>query len=419
MNESFKIVQLQTGGLSLFLATVGSMSNSLNISPTTESVDVGTSRPRRWIKILSGNWIQYSVVIVLVTIAVVTIGLLTGTAIAVLSTTLPVIAVAVWIHVYLTGQATGVRSELHSARQQLLKEASASRVLDGIKALHCSDPLSANARLATAARMATGYTAAVVFDLRDAHGVLAPSTWSYDGQLSHIRNELEPVDADLPGAIAARQGSAIVISNIDHDSLHLPGWAEQSGFAVGIVAPVSRGFDTAGVVYVLSKNAVLPTLNEIEQLELIINFSNTDMPTGGHDTPDTDKQPFRVVDKPGRGINSPSPVPPIRMTGFALNPESERIEMDGTHVSLSPTEFMLMHALASSPEQPVSPVELMERCWIHGSKPADNAVDVAIFRLRKKLNRAGSGKELIRTVRGSGYMFVPPQVNNDSPAIAD
>jgi two-component system OmpR family response regulator len=107
------------------------------------------------------------------------------------------------------------------------------------------------------------------------------------------------------------------------------------------------------------------------------------------------------------------------MAGFALNPELERMEMDGTLISLSPTEFLLMHTLASSPDRPVSPIELMDRCWTKDSRPADNAVDVAIFRLRKKLNRTAAGKGLIKTVRGNGYMFVPPMVGAESAVVAD
>jgi DNA-binding response OmpR family regulator len=107
------------------------------------------------------------------------------------------------------------------------------------------------------------------------------------------------------------------------------------------------------------------------------------------------------------------------MDGLALNPESERMEIDGTLISLSPTEFLLMHALASSPKKPVSPEVLMSKCWSKNFRPADNAVDVAIFRLRKKLNKTPSGKELIKTVRGSGYMFIPPISVATLPAVAD
>jgi DNA-binding response OmpR family regulator len=95
------------------------------------------------------------------------------------------------------------------------------------------------------------------------------------------------------------------------------------------------------------------------------------------------------------------------------------MEMDGMSISLSPTEFLLIHALASSPDTPVSPVDLMDRCWTKDARPANNAVDVAIFRLRKKLNKVASGKSLIKTVRGTGYMFVSPTAVTESAIITD
>jgi DNA-binding winged helix-turn-helix (wHTH) protein len=267
--------------------------------------------------------------------------------------------------------------------------------------------------------MATEYTASVVFNLREAHGVLAPSNWSYAGELSQIREEFEAIDSDSPGAVAARQGSAIVMSGTGKDGcMALPKWAELAGFTQGIVAPVSHGLDTTAIIYVLSKSEELPTLNEIEQLELIIGFRSAGLGTVHTDVSSAQNQPFRVVEKAASEIRPPSPTP-IRMEGFALNPELGRMEMDGVFISLSPTEFLLMHALASSPDQPVSPVELMDRCWTKDARPADNAIDVAIFRLRKKLNKTASGKGLIKTVRGNGYMFVPPSVELGSAVVAD
>jgi len=373
-----------------------------------------------WLNTFSRNVITYSASILLATAGIVAIGLLTGTTIVLLPVAMTLLMVSSGIHIHLSSRNDAITSELLDAAQRLVSEASASRILGGIKILRGNDWLSPDARLANAARMATEYPAAIVFNLREAHGVLAPSNWSYEGQLGHIRDHFEAVDSNEPGALAARQGSAIVISNTDESAEDLPSWAEQAGFSQGIVTPLVRGLDTVGVVYVLKKSASLPNLREIEQLELIVNFSSTSASSSSRDSAPTQSQPFRVVEKQtaSRGSELP-PIAPIRMSGFALNPESERMEMDGVLISLSPTEFMLMHTLASSPDQPISPVELMDRCWTKESRPADNAVDVAIFRLRKKLNKTVSGKGLIKTVRGSGYMFIPPAVEANSPVVAD
>tara|TARA_B110000495_G_scaffold147078_2_gene129981 strand:+ start:10877 stop:12070 length:1194 start_codon:yes stop_codon:yes gene_type:complete len=390
-------------------------------TPVNDATSTQRSSFKQWIDVYGDNWIKYSTASVLVLFVVIAIGLLTGSALGLIVVCAIITVGSVGIHVYLSNRLRVVSNELDEAEDRLANEASSSRILNGIRTFRANNSLSQDARLATAARMATEYPAAIVFNLRDAHGVLAPSNWSYDGQLSHIRDQFETLDGDDPGAIAARQGSAIVISNTDARAETLPAWAEHAGFSQGIVAPISRGLDTIGVIYVLNKSGKLPTLNEIEQLELIVSFNSHGALASGRETAPGPTQPFRVVEKPSTSSlgDSPAATHPIRMEGFALNPESGRMEMDGILISLSPTEFLLMHALASSPDKPVSPEVLMSNCWSKNSRPADNAVDVAIFRLRKKLNKTASGEGLIKTVRGSGYMFIPPASTTASPVVAD
>ncbi|MDE0592489.1 MAG: winged helix-turn-helix domain-containing protein [Dehalococcoidia bacterium] len=396
--------------------------STTNISPLiNDSASPPHSSFQEWRDVYSDNRIKYSVASAVALLVVISIGLFTVGALELMLIGATLTAGAIGFHLRLSNRIRIISNELAKAEDKLANEASSSRILSGIRTLRANDALSANARLTVAARMATEYPAAIVFNLRDVHEVLAPSNWSYEGQLSHIRDQFVRIDDDDPGALAARQGSVIVISNTDERVERLPIWAENAGFLQGIVAPISRGLDTVGVIYVLSKSDKLPTLKEIEQLELIVSFSSYGALASGPDSAAGQTQPFRVVEKPAtaKADYSSSATQPIRMEGFALNPESERIEMNGMLISLSPTEFLLMHALASSPDKPVSPAVLISSCWSKNARPADNAVDVAIFRLRKKLNRTASAKGLIKTVRGIGYMFIPPTSTATSPAIAD
>lgn len=395
------------------------MTTSFNIQ---EDQDRQTQHESMWstyAQIFADNWGKYSATFAVTTLSVLMLGLVTATTLVLVPVTVGLQALGLFAHLRRTHQLEVAAASLSDAKQRIANEASASRILDGIKILRGTDTRSEDARMANAARMATEYPAAIVFNLRDAHGVLAPSNWSYDGQLSHIRDYFEPVDGGDPGAIAARQGSAIVISNSGNGAAQMPEWAEQAGFSQGIVAPILRGMDTTGVVYVLNRSSILPSLTEIEQLELIISFSTSVVANGSNESMLTKSQPFRVLEKPSIPAEGQRGVSPIRMSGFALNPDSERLELDGMLISLSPTEFSLIHALASSPDRPITPEELMDRCWSNDARPADNAVDVAIFRLRKKLNKTASGKGLIKTVRGAGYMFMPPVEDQQTSVVAD
>ena len=362
---------------------------------------------------------KLSVGMMAILVMVITIGSVTGTLAVLLPMTMLVVAGAGFFARQLQHSNNALSFQLDEVQKQFAVEARASRVLSGIKIFRTRDGLSQVAKLAKAARLATGYQASVVFELRDSQGVLIPSNWNYEGSLDHIRDAFESVDSDLPGAMAARQGSAIVISSAETGGIALPSWAEQAGFVHGIVAPISSGLNTKAVVYVLKNSGGVPTLQDIEQLELVLNFTSSGAVEVAPVISEVSRKAFREDVTLTRADETSEPARPIRMPGFALNTESERMEMDGVSLSLSPTEFSLIHALASSPNQPVSSESLMDSCWGSGSRPADNAVDVAIFRLRKKLSRLESGKGVIKTVRGSGYMFIPPRSEVEDRVTAD
>ena len=309
--------------------------------------------------------------------------------------------------------------QIRSLKDRISAEASASRILQGAKLLNRDDASSAESRLAVAARTATNYDAAIIFNLQHAHGALIPSHWSYEGQLNNIEAEFEPLTESSPGASAIKQGSAIVMSSNHPEAVSIPTWARHSGFTQGIVSPIFDGLDTVGVVYALNKKTTLPTLLEIEQLELILSFrsiissrNKSGMFKEGFRTFDVTNTP--EVDK----RNPEKTIKNLTIGPFSLNAELGQMELSGTAISLSPTEFLLMHALASSSGMPVSPTILMSTCWEEGARPSERALDVAIFRLRKKLKTILAHTGLIKTVRGSGYMFDTSSIKVDSAATA-
>lgn len=94
----------------------------------------------------------------------------------------------------------------------------------------------------------------------------------------------------------------------------------------------------------------------------------------------------------------------------------------GTLVELTRTEYQLLHYLMSHVDLPVSKEDLLERVW--GYEAADtnsNIVELAIRRLRKKLEEDASQPNRLITVRGIGYKFSPkgiaPRVTSGSPSV--
>ncbi len=80
---------------------------------------------------------------------------------------------------------------------------------------------------------------------------------------------------------------------------------------------------------------------------------------------------------------------------------------DGSAVSLTSGEFDLLMIFVREPNQVLSRDRLME--LIHGreSGPFDRAIDVQVGRLRRKIEVDPAEPALIKSVRGSGYLFTP------------
>ena len=324
----------------------------------------------------------------------------------------------VFIYLVLLKRNIDNAKHIRVLRHRIAGEASATRILQGVKLLNKEDPGSAESRLAISARIATNYDAVIIFNLQHTHGALIPSYWSCDSQPNNIEAEFEPLTESSPGASAVRQGAAIVMSTNHPEAAPIPGWAKQSGFQQGIVSPIFNGLDTVGVLYALTKKATLPTIAEIEQLELILSFRSIISP---NNVSNMFKEGFRTSDIRNtpeiENRNRENIMKNLTIGSFSLNEELVQMKLSGTAISLSPTEFQLMHTLASSSGVPVSPARLLSACWGEGTQPSERALDVAIFRLRKKLKTIQKHTGLIKTVRGSGYMFDDTTINPDSAEV--
>ncbi|MDX2235346.1 MAG: response regulator transcription factor [Hyphomonadaceae bacterium] len=99
------------------------------------------------------------------------------------------------------------------------------------------------------------------------------------------------------------------------------------------------------------------------------------------------------------------PAEAVRFAGFRFDfARRELLDPDGVLVTLSTGEFRLLRAFIERPQRVLSRDQLLDLAFSNDNEVFDRAVDVQVSRLRKKLERADIG-ELIRTVRGEGYMF--------------
>ena len=85
-----------------------------------------------------------------------------------------------------------------------------------------------------------------------------------------------------------------------------------------------------------------------------------------------------------------------------------RDENDAVH-PLTASEYNLLKAFAEHPRRVLSRERLLDLASARDDEAFDRAIDVRITRIRRKVEKDPAHPEAIRTVRGVGYMFVPPK----------
>jgi two-component system OmpR family response regulator len=97
---------------------------------------------------------------------------------------------------------------------------------------------------------------------------------------------------------------------------------------------------------------------------------------------------------------------PLRFAGWTLEPARRRLlNPDGVEVALTGGEYDLLLALAERANRVLTRDMLLDLLRGRQAGPFDRAIDVAISRLRRKLEDDGRNAQLIKTVRGGGYVL--------------
>lgn len=91
--------------------------------------------------------------------------------------------------------------------------------------------------------------------------------------------------------------------------------------------------------------------------------------------------------------------------GMSISEEDTAVYKDGKPIDLSVREFDILSYLAAEPGRVVSREELMEKVWGFEYYGDLRAVDVAIRRLREKIEDEPAQPKYIITKRGLGYYF--------------
>ncbi|MBV9858567.1 MAG: response regulator [Alphaproteobacteria bacterium] len=98
-----------------------------------------------------------------------------------------------------------------------------------------------------------------------------------------------------------------------------------------------------------------------------------------------------------------------RFAGWNLDMSSrELLSPAGKEVRLTTGEFDLLSAFVNNANQVLTRDRLLDLARNREAGPFDRTIDVQVGRLRRKLEEDPQNPSMIKTVRGTGYIFTPP-----------
>jgi len=118
---------------------------------------------------------------------------------------------------------------------------------------------------------------------------------------------------------------------------------------------------------------------------------------------------IRAVLRRGKGVTGEASGPRLRRLRFAswvLDTARHELKApDGAVVEVSGAEYAVLLAFLEHPQRVLTRDRILELSRNRIGEVFDRSVDVLVSRLRRKLGAPEEASELIKTVRGAGYLF--------------
>ncbi|HEY6981905.1 response regulator [Reyranella sp.] len=192
-------------------------------------------------------------------------------------------------------------------------------------------------------------------------------------QVSRAMPDLVLLDVQLPG---------------QDDGFALARWLRESSTRVGIIMLTAAG-DSVDKVLGLESGADDYVAKPYEPRELLARCKSV-LRRSAHKA-------------------TPPRIERVRMGRHTLDLTKRALQDDGgQEVPVTAGEFDLLKIFAENPNRPLSRDWLLETTSHRARDPFDRAIDLRITRIRRKIEPSPDKPTVIRTVRGIGYMFVPP-----------
>jgi two-component system copper resistance phosphate regulon response regulator CusR len=196
-------------------------------------------------------------------------------------------------------------------------------------------------------------------------------------------------------------GFAVDVANNGVDGLHL---ALEGGYDLIVLDVMLPGLDGWGVIKQLRAKCATPVLFLTARDDVDDRVKGLEL---GAD--DYLIKPFAFVELLARvrtllRRGPAREVEQLKIGDLEIDVIRRRVKRAGRRIDLTPREFALLHLLATRQGEVLTRTQIASSVWDMNFDSDTNVVEVAIRRLRVKIDDADSPK-LIHTVRGMGYVI--------------
>ena len=200
----------------------------------------------------------------------------------------------------------------------------------------------------------------------------------------------------------AREGYAVDIAYTGEEALELVSSRTYDAVVLDVMLPGADGFEVCEALR--QQQRMLPVLMLTARSEVADRIRGLD---AGAD--DYLVKPFDFGELLARlralGRRSQSERGPLAEVGeLRLDAATRTVTRAGLEVELTAREFEVLELLARHEGQVVSRRQMLEQIWDGDDDGSPNVVDVYVGYVRRKLEDP-SGRPLIRTIRGVGFML--------------
>lgn len=107
-----------------------------------------------------------------------------------------------------------------------------------------------------------------------------------------------------------------------------------------------------------------------------------------------------------RAGNAPSAKPILKFDGLEIDIERRAVNLAGVLLELTTMEYQLLLLLAQNPGKNYNRDEILNELRGIDAQLFSRSVDILVSRLRQKLGDTGKDQRYIKTVWGTGYVFL-------------